>query len=284
MKNIFYYILTFLLLLVASHTHAQIITTFAGGGTGGDGGPAVDCELYLPYGMAIDAAGNVYIADEYGYRVHKVDVAGIITTFAGTGVAGFSGDDSAATVAMLSHPVGVAVDAAGNVYISDNGNNRIRMVNTAGIITTFAGTGVVGYHGDDSAATAAEFHFPAGIAIDGSGNLYICDVNNSRIRKVNTSGIITTIAGTGVPGVTSDGEPATATDIDMPNGITVDAAGNIFFTDFSVGVYKINTSGIISTIAGAAASGYNGDNRPATTAELNGPIGIAVDGDGNIYS
>lgn len=233
MKNIFYYTLTFLLLLVASHTQAQIITTFAGGGTSGlgDGGLAVDCELVSPYGTAIDAAGNVYIADTYNYRVRKVDATGIITTFAGTGVPGYSGDDSAATAAELKWPVGVAVDAAGNVYISDGEVHCIRMVNTAGIITTFAGTGTYGYNGDNIPATTAELNIPLGIATDGSGNLYICDGANYRLRKINASGIITTIAGTGIGTYTGDDGLATATSINEPYGIAVDAAGNVFFTD-----------------------------------------------------
>jgi len=264
--------------------HAQIITTFAGGGTGGDGGLAVDCSLNLPYSTAIDAAGNVYIADADNNRVRKVDVAGIITTFAGTGAAGYSGDDSPATVAMLSDPVGVAVDASGNVYISDAGNSRIRKVNTAGVITTVAGTEIRGYNGDNIPATAAELYLPVGIAIDGSGNLYICDGGNFRVRMVNTSGIITTIAGTGTLGFGSYGGPATATDINQPVGIAVDAAGNIFFTDDADEyVFRVNTSGIFTTVAGNGHTGYNGDNIPATTAHLSSPNGLAVDADENVY-
>ena len=214
-----------------------------------------------------------------------MNTSGIIITIAGTGIAGYSGDDSAATSAKLNGPSGVTVDGSGNVYISDNYNHRIRKVNTSGIITTVAGTGVLGYNGDGIPASTATLYSPHGIAVDGHGNLYICDVLNNRLRKVNNTGIITTIAGTGaMAGYGGDGGQATATDIGQPFGVAIDASGNVFFADESYNrVCKINTLGIISTIAGTGFGGYNGDNISATTAELNQPFGVAVDGMGNVY-
>jgi sugar lactone lactonase YvrE len=288
MKNKLLPLLFSALLISATHTaHAQIITTIAGGdSTGlGDGGPATACELNNPYSTAIDAAGNLYIADAGNNRVRKVNTAGIITTIAGTGVEGYGGDDSAATTAKLAGPVGVAVDASGNLYISDDYNARIRKVNTSGIITTIAGISAYGYSGDNGPATAAKLYSPHGIAVDGSGNVYVCDALNNCIRKINTAGIITTIAGTGMPGYSGDGYAATAAKLDQPFGIALDDSGNIYFAEWGNNcVRKINTSGIINTIAGGNNTlGFSGDNGPATAADFHIPIGIAIDGNGNIY-
>ncbi len=274
-------------LLSATGSKAQIISTFAGGDSVsiGDGGPAIDCELLQPYSTAIDAAGNVYIADLGHNRVRKVNTAGIITTIAGTGVAGYSGDDSAATAAQLNTPAGVAVDGSGNVYISDDYNHRIRKVDAAGIITSIAGTGAYGYNGDNIAATAATLYSPHEIALDGGGNLYICDVLNYRLRKINTSGVITTIAGAGAAGATyTDGMAATAANIAEPFGVAIDAAGNVFFcANGYLKVCKVNTAGIISTVAGTGSVGYSGDDSAATAARMKEPFGVTVDAQGNIY-
>jgi len=264
---------------------AGIVSTYAGGGASLSNGVAATAASMSPNSTAIDVAGNLYIADLDNNRIRKVNAAGIITTIAGTGVAGYGGDDSAATAAKLNGPAGVAVDASGNVYIADDYNARIRKVNAAGIITTIAGTGGYGYGGDNGPATAAQLYAPHGIAVDVSGNVYICDDLNDVIRKVNSAGIITTIAGTGMPGYSGDGNAATNAQLDRPYGIALDISGNIYFTEWNNNcVRKINTAGIINTIAGGNATlGFSGDNGPATAADFHIPIGIAIDNSGNIF-
>jgi sugar lactone lactonase YvrE len=287
-KKIFLFFYLFLSSLIGVHTYAQVITTIAGDsvqGYNGDNIAATTAKLYGPYSTAVDTAGNLYIADLDNNRVRKVNTAGIITTIAGNGVAGYSGDDSAATLAKLDGPAGVAVDASGNVYIADDYNSRIRKVNTSGIITTIAGTGVNGYSGDNGPSTAAEINDPHGIAVDAIGNVYICDELNSRVRIINIMGIITTIAGTGLPGYSGDNTEATSAEIDHPYGVAVDLTGNIYFTEWTNNcVRKINTAGIITTIAGGNPTlGFSGDKGPATAADFHIPIGIAIDKAGNIF-
>ena len=191
------------LIFNSPQAQAQIISTIAGTGIQGytgDGGQATAATLNTPVGVAVDASGNVYIADELNHCIRKVSPAGIISTLAGTGTAGYTGDGGQATAAELYAPSGVALDASGNLYIADYGNSVIRTVSTAGIISTFAGNHTAGYTGDGGAATAAELNVPTGVAFDASGNLYIADYGNYRIRKVNTAGIISTIAGNGTFG------------------------------------------------------------------------------------
>ena len=264
------------------------INTFAGNGDTilGDGSAATAADLSTPTGVAIDAAGNVYIADYHNQRIRKVSPSGIISTFAGNGIQGYSGDGSAATAAELSYPNGVAIDAAGNLYIADRSNNRIRKVNTSGIISTFAGNGAAGYSGDGSSATVAELNNPYGVATDAAGNVYIADYFNNCIRKVNTSGIISTIAGNGIGNGSNigDGGTATAAELYYPTGVTTDAAGNVYIADVAnQRIRKVNTSGVISTIAGNGTAGYSGDGSSATAAELYYPVGVATDAVGNIY-
>ena len=215
-----------------------IITTIAGNGIAGysgDGGLATNAELNNPYGVAVDSNGNIYIADTNNNRIRKVNsTTGIITTIAGNGTAGYSGDGGLATNAELYYPYGVAVDSNGNIYIADTYNNRIRKVNsTTGIITTIAGNGTAGYSGDGGPATNAQLNYPYGVAVDSSGNIYIADTDNNRIRKVNsTTGIITTIAGNGNPGYSGDGGPATNAELYDPSGVAVDSNGNIYIADY----------------------------------------------------
>jgi trimeric autotransporter adhesin len=217
-----------------------------------------------------------------------VNTSGIISTVAGNGTAGFGGDGYAATTAMLDTPGNIAVDASGNLYIADLHNQRIRMVNTAGIIATVAGNGTSGFSGDGAAATAAQLNYPKAVAVDGLGNIFISDGDNSRVRKVNTAGIITTVAGNGapyVPGVPipGDGGPATAANLQLLEGIATDASGNLYISS-GYGVRKINSSGIITTIAGINDSfGYRGDGGPATVALLSESRGVAMDGLGDIF-
>ena len=215
---------------------AGIITTIAGmGGSAGftgDGGQATAAKLIRPYAAQYDAAGNLYITDTQNNRIRKVNTSGIITTIAGNGTAGFAGDNGQATAAELNGPDALAFDPAGNLYIADVANIRIRMVNTAGIISTYAGTGVAGYNADGIAATAAQLNNPCGVVVDGAGNLYIGDGNNNRIRKVTKStGIISTIAGTGAAGFGGDGGPATAALLHLPVGMAFDANGSLYFAE-----------------------------------------------------
>ena len=279
----------FALLLGASPAQAQgIITTVAGNGVGGysgDGGPATAASLLVPKGVAVDAAGNLYIADTGNARIRKVAPGGTITTVAGNGVGGYSGDGGPATAASLDRPPGVALDAAGNLYIADYWNNRIRKVAPGGTITTVAGNGVGGYSGDGGPATAASLAYPAGVVVDAAGNLYIADHDNARIRKVTPGGTITTVAGNGVHGYSGDGGPATAASLSYPKGVAVDAAGNLYIADmYNYRIRKVTPAGVITTAAGNGVQGYSGDGGPATAASLNYQTGVAVDAAGNLYS
>ena len=264
-----------------------IISTIAGNGSqgySGDGGPATAAELYYPYGVAVDGSGNVYVADDFNFRVRKINTAGIISTIAGNGGAGYSGDGGPATNAEIDRPFGIAVDGSGNVYIGSQFNNLVLKVNTSGVISTLAGNGTGGYAGDGGAATAAELKNPYGVAVDGSGNVYIADYGNSVIRKVNTSGTISTIAGDSIAGYSGDGGAATAAELAGAIGVRVDGSGNLYIADVGNSrIRKVNSLGIISTIAGNGTAGYSGDGGPATVAELNGPSDVAVDESGNVY-
>ncbi len=264
-----------------------IVTTVAGNGNGGyfgDGGPATSAELNLPVGVAVDAASNLYIADQYNNYVRAVSSLGIIAAFAGNGSYGSSGDGGPAMSAQLHHPTGVAGDAIGNLYIADKLNNRIRKVAPDGSIATIAGDGPSGQSGDNGPAVDGRLHSPQGVASDGDGNLYIADTLNNRIRKISPGGTITTVAGTGTAGYFGDGGQATNAQLAAPCGVAIDAAGNLYIADSSNNrIRLVSRTGIIATIAGTGAKGYSGDGGPATRAPLNNPWGIAVDAAGNIY-
>lgn len=218
-------------------TTSGIMTIFAGNGTegfSGDGGPASQAKLYRPTAVAVDKDGSLYISDASNKVIRKVTKAGVITTIAGVpGRAGYSGDGGPATKALLTQPAGIAVDYSGNVYIADPSNSVIRKVNPSGIITTFAGTGIAGYSGDNGPANKAQFQIgsPQGLAVDPAGNVYASDYQNHAIRKISNKGIITTIAGTGAPDYAGDGGPAILAKIWYPIGIATDIAGNVFITD-----------------------------------------------------
>jgi sugar lactone lactonase YvrE len=210
-----------------------IIATVAGGGTSGllgDGKPATLARLDAPSGIALDEAGNLYIADRDHHRVRRVSPDGVITTVAGTGTGGDSGDGGQATSAQLRFPTDVAVDGAGNLYIADSGNHRVRKV-TGGIITTVAGTGAAGLSGDGGPAGSAQLNTPQALALDRSGDLYIADSGNHRVRRVSPAGVITTVAGTGVKGFSGDGGPAGLAQLANPLGVALDRAGNLYIAD-----------------------------------------------------
>ena len=279
----------FLALTFSYDAHAQgIITTIAGDSTIGYNGDtilATHAELQAPYSVALDGLGNYYIADGYNNRIRKVNAAGIITTVAGTSAGAYNGDGIPAITAEIYRPAGITCDHFGNVYFADAFNNRIRKIDvTTGIITTIAGTGVAGYNGDGITADTAQLNTPHVVVFDAVGNLYITDEGNSRIRKINTTGIITTIAGTGVAGYTGDNGPAINAEINFPYGIVVDDTGNIYFDDYMEDVVrKIDTLGIITTVAGRSTPGPIGDNGPADSAKLLSPAGLAIDNSGNLY-
>jgi hypothetical protein len=262
----------------------NIITTVAGNGTGGysgDGGVATNAELDNPYGVTMDGYGNLFIADTLNNRIREVGTNGIITTVAGNGSRGYSGDGGVATNAQLNNPYGVTMDGYGNLFIADQDNNRVREVGTNGIITTVAGSRNSGYSGDGGAATNAELREPEGVTLDGYGNLFIADTGNERIRKVGTSGIIATVAGGGSSG---DGGQATNASLNYPEGVTVDVYGNLFIADaYNNRIRKVGTNGIITTVAGSGFLGYSGDGGKATNAELWTPSGVAADGYGNLF-
>lgn len=278
-----------LLCLFTPHVSGQTIITVAGTGTSGysgDGGPATSARVNLPTAICRDFYGNIYVADRFNHRVRKIDLSGTITTIAGTGVAGFLGDGGPAVNARLNQPIGVVVDMDGNVYISDNSNERIRKVDTTGVITTIAGTGVAGFLGDGGPAINARLNDPWGLCVDKLGNLYVADRINNRVRKIDVStGVITTVAGTGTAGYSGEGGLATAANFDKPIAICVDTMFNLFIADEeNERVRKVTyATGIVTKIAGTGTAGYNGDGGAAVSAQLNKPCGVAIDLAGNVY-
>ena len=265
-----------------------VIVTVAGTGQegyGGDGRPATAAQLRSPCCVAVDAAGNLFISDTGNHRIRKIRPDGTITTVAGSDKTGYGGDGGPATAALLAYPGCAALDVAGNLFISDASNHRIRKVSPDGNISTVAGSDKTGYDGDGGPATAALLAYPEGVAVDSAGNLFIADAGNHRIRKVSSNGNISTVAGAGKPGSGGDGGPATAALLSYPSRVAVDSAGNLFIAD--AGNHRIrkvsSTNGNISTVAGTGEKGYKGDEGPAASAWLLNPFGLAVDSAGNLF-
>jgi uncharacterized protein (TIGR03437 family) len=303
------------------------ITTVAGGAccSLGDGGPATRAWLAQPKGIAIDAAGNLFIAESESHRVRKVTPSGIIMTVAGNGTRGDYGDGGPATMAMLRYPYGVATDVTGNLYVADRGNGRIRKVDTQGtittitirgvscpdstavdmngniyvadegksqiyrasidgVVTTIAGTGTRTFAGDDGPASRASVNCPMGVAVDSNGNIYIGDTNNNRVRKVDRSGIITTVGGNGLFKFAGDAHPAVDASLNGPSGLAIDASGNLYIADtVNNRIRIVGTNGTITTAAGTEIQGAAGDGGLANRAQLTFPEGVALDSAGNLY-
>jgi len=247
-------------------------------GFSGDGGPAIKASLRIPAGLAFDLEGNLYIADRENHRVRKVDTSGNISTFAGTGKAGFSGDGGPAAKASLNLPSGVVADKKGNLFISDRSNDRIRVVDKKGVIRTYAGSGVAGFQGDAGPALKAQLDKPFGITLDKSGNLYIADRNNNRVRKVSSEGIITTVAGDGGFFFMGDNGPAYRASVAAPTGVSVDSKGNLYIADRNNNrIRVVDKLGMIRTVVGTGQQDYNGDSEAARETNLYLPFTLTVD-------
>jgi sugar lactone lactonase YvrE len=265
------------------------IATIAGNGDqfyAGDGAAATSVD-FIPGSAAFDRSGGIVLADYYGSRVRRVDLAvGIMTTVVGTGIAGDSGDGGLATDAQVKTPSSVAIDSRGQLYVADADSNRIRQIDAQGIITTIAGTGgAPGFSGDGGPATSALLAGPSGLSIDAVGNICFIDFGNVRVRCIDSSGTIRTVAGNGSAGPSGDGGLATSVTLDLPTDTAIDVNGNVYIADgYSHRIRRVDaTTGIITTVAGLGSVGFSGDGLPATSAQLNHPTGVRVDGAGNLY-
>lgn len=284
--NIFKIFIVAVAFIYCKNLNSQIITTIAGNGNSGDagdGGLATLAELYTPEGLAIDTFGNLYIADTQNHKIRKIDPAGIITTIAGTGSPGFSGDGGPAILAQFNLPYSITLDKFNNIYISDVANGRIRMINSSGIITTVVGNGV-GFGGDGGPATLAKLREPLDVVFDTIGNMFICEYFNNRIRKIDTAGIITTFAGIGTQNYSGDGGPASLAEFNHPYDIAIDKYSNIYIADYNNSRLRmINSAGIINTVVGSGIPGFSGDGGQAILASFNGMTNVITDYFGNLY-
>ena len=250
-------------------TPAGDVTTYAGDGNPGFAdGPAATAEFYAPQGIAIDAQGNLYVADIGNNSIRKISTAGVVSTFAGNGTRGYV--NGAAATAEFNNPQGVAVDATGNVFVADRSNNLIRKITAAGVVSNFAGSGAAYYY--NSTTNLSSFNGPKGVAVDASGNVYVADAGNYSIRKITAAGTATTIAGS----------PVQTTIIGSPAGISIDSQGNLYIADQGGRILEITTSNILYTLAGTAnTSGYADGN--GVVAKFFSPQGVTIDNKGNIY-
>jgi len=256
---------------------AVSVSTIAGSGAqGAINATGTYATFYQPTGVAVDASGNVYVADYRNNLIRAISTAGVVTTLAGSGVQGFANGTGA--YALFNQPTGVAVDAAGNVYVADNNNNLIREITPAGVVTTLAGSGTLG--SANGTASSASFSFPQGVAVDAAGNIYVADYGNNQVRKISSAGVVTTLAGKDSAGAANGID--TAATFNQPTGVAVDAAGNVYVADEGNNlIRKISPAGMVSTFAGSGAAGAV--NGTGTSASFNGPTGVAVDAAGNVY-
>ena len=258
-------------------TSAGVVTTLAGSGTVGFAdGTGSAAQFNNPVSVAVDSSGTVYVGDYYNNRVRKITSAGVVTTLAGSGVAGSA--DGTGSAAQFNYPYGVAVDSSGTVYVADSFGNRIRKITSAGVVTTLAGSGTAGFA--DGTGSAAQFNYPNGVAVDSSGTVYVADAGNNRIRKITPSGVVTTLAGSGVAGF-ADGT-GTAAQFDGSRGVAVDSSGTVYVSDLNnQRIRKITPSGVVTTLAGSGTTGFA--DGTGSTAQFNSPNGVAVDSSGTVY-
>ncbi len=258
-------------------TPAGVVKTFAGSGAQGDAdGAGSAASFYFPESVAVDSAGNVYVADYGNNEIRKITPAGAVKTFAGSSTKGDA--DGTGSAASFDGPEGVAVDSAGNAYVADYGNNEIRKITPAGVVRTFAGLGAQG--DADGTGSAASFDGPEGVAVDPAGNVYVADYGNNEIRKITPAGVVTTFAGSGAQG-DADGTGSAAS-FDGPEGVAVDSAGNVYVADYGNNkIRKITPAGVVTTFAGSGAQG-DADGT-GSAASFDGPEGVAVDSAGNVY-
>jgi DNA-binding beta-propeller fold protein YncE len=273
-------------LTALSAVRADKLVLVAGGGAGADGSPAVQAKLTGPFGVAFDRSGNLFVVEMTGQRVHKVDRNGVLTTIAGTGEKGDSGDGGPATAARFNGPHSLAVAANGDIYVSDTWNNRVRKIDgQTGVITAFAGTGERGFSGDGGPALQAKFGGIYCVALDPKGEqMYLADLDNRRIRAVDLkTGIVRTVAGNGKRGVPPDGAKATAASLVNPRAVAADANGNVYVLERSGHALRVvDAGGRLRTLAGAGKAGATGDDGDARQAQLNGPKHLCIDLDGNV--
>ncbi len=261
-----------------------VVTTVAAvaGSVGSTDGAGSAARFIQPAGVAVDGAGNVYVADSFSNTIRKLGSGGVVTTLAGT-AGGLGGSDGTGSAAQFNDPTGVAADSAGNVYVADAGNHAIRMIASGGVVTTLAGkAGSVG--STDGVRSAARFHSPSGLAVDGAGNVYVADTGNNTVRKITSGGVVTTLAGAAGLFGSVDGTGGAAR-FSQPSGVAVDSAGNVYVADTGNNtIRKITSGGVVTTLAGAAGPGNLGAaDGPGSAARFNGPQGVAVDGAGSVY-
>ena len=269
--------------LIRQITYWGNVTTLAGSGTAGStNATGTAASFSVPFGIAVDSFGNVYVGDTANNLIRKISNGGVVTTLAGS--AGVTGATNATgTAASFNQPSGVAVDSSGNVYVADTYNHLIRKITYWGNVTTLAGSGSPG--ATNATGTAASFHYPATVAVDASGNVYVGDTSNNLIRKISTGGVVTTLAGSGSTGSTN--ATGTAASFNSPQGVAVDSSGNVYVADtFNHLIRKISTGGVVTTLAGGGGVGpgtAGSTNATGTAASFNAPTGVAVDSSGNVY-
>ena len=251
-----------------------VVTTLAGSVAGFANGTGSAAQFYYPYGPAVDSSGTVYVGDSGNHRIRKITSVGVVTTLAGSGVAGFA--DGTGSAAQFNFPTGVAVDPSGTVYVADN--QRIRKITPAGVVTTLAGSGVAGFA--DGTGSAAQFNYPRGVAVDSSGTVYVADRYNNRIRKITSAGVVTTLAGSGTQGF-ANGAGSVA-QFDGPSGMAVDSSGTVYVGDSgNQRIRKITSAGVVTTLAGSGTYGFA--DGAGSAARFKYPDGVAVDSAGTVY-